>query len=295
MTDSGRDPELHMTSSDAAYDMHTSETFVRRFSEISNDNEAIGSRLAKAIEAEILPRLLLVHREEQDESTPIGEINADTVEQFTQHLINDNAVAARQMVDSLLEEGAPLEAILLNLMSTAANCLGVMWETDQLDFASVTIGLCRMQELLRSYSIVGDHTFRRPRADDPSILLASACGDQHIFGLLIVAEVFRRNGWKTICEPALKAKELAEIVSQEAFSAVGLSLATTVEAADLKKEIDLIRSKSANKDVKILLGGAFVHQNHEIAEIVGADLILTDASQAPLATRAILADTAIGC
>ncbi|MCK7474807.1 MAG: hypothetical protein MZV49_17440 [Rhodopseudomonas palustris] len=62
----------------------------------------------------------------------------------------DHALAA--FAAGLRAQGASEDAILLQLLAPAARRLGSMWEADTIDFASVTIGVSRLQRLLHHFA-----------------------------------------------------------------------------------------------------------------------------------------------
>ena len=58
----------------------------------------------------------------------------------------------------LLDDGIPLEALLLDLFAPVARRLGTMWEADQIDFVDVTIGTSRLQQILHHFTLPMEKT-----------------------------------------------------------------------------------------------------------------------------------------
>ena len=88
-----------------------------------------------------------------------------------------------EFVNNLIESGVPREEIFLDLLANAARHFGELWESDEWDFSDVTIGLCRIHELLRKHSVLHNpESFWHGGEGQHRILLATACGDQHILG-----------------------------------------------------------------------------------------------------------------
>ena len=67
-------------------------------------------------------------------------------------MLAEETPALMSYVEKLQFEGATIEALYLGLLSATARRLGEYWEMDTASFASVTIGLWRLQEVLRNLS-----------------------------------------------------------------------------------------------------------------------------------------------
>ncbi|MEO0883595.1 MAG: cobalamin-dependent protein [Pseudomonadota bacterium] len=253
--------------------------------------------LVKVIETEVLPRLMLIHRQgdEIDAAADIAQpvVTDRIVEDFVDTLIGCGCEAGNELIIDLVASGASLEDIFLKLMAPAARRMGERWTSDDLDFVDVTIGLCRLHELLRNNSVADEPMNRLPSSRQPSILLSVMPGDQHVFGVQIAAEFFRRDGWQVACETGLDLDGLARILSQNDFDVLGLSLANEIKAAELTKNIDSLRKASSNQNLKVILGGSLMGQNSEFVRPTGADLVSADAATAPRAARALLAIAAV--
>jgi len=254
--------------------------------------------LVRVIETEVLPRLMLVHKQVLDDvdskSDDELEIPEAMIDDFTATIVDVGTAAANETVLDLVARGTRLEDVFLKLLAPSARQMGDKWMSDELSFVDVTIGLCRLHELLRQHGYSGETRHPSSGQGQPSILLSTGCDDQHVFGVQMVAEFFRRDGWQVCCEPAANIDELARIVGTQKFDIAGLSLGNSVDAVDLMYEIDLLREASANRNIKILLGGSLMTHSAEIANTVGADLVSTDATSAPSAARALLATTLVG-
>ncbi|MEL6665060.1 MAG: cobalamin-dependent protein [Pseudomonadota bacterium] len=264
----------------------------------SNKSSNPAADLARTIEAEILPRLVLVH---SNDAAPIshsnmgGEIHPEQLDEFVNLMIDRSGVSGREMVDAFIEDGVAPEVIYLDLLAPAARQMGAMWESDIRNFSEVTIGLCRLHEVLRHQSLIPDreHVFPAPNA--PTILLSTVLEDQHVFGVIMVAEFFRKNGWQVICEPGASTEEILRITSRQNLDMIGLSVARSFEASTVSVVIEQIRTSSRNSDIKVILGGPLIERDPTFAGRVGADGGMVDAEAAPAAAKTLLATARIGC
>lgn len=168
--------------------------------------------LTSVVKAQILPRLAQLRRSAAatDASVSALSMNDDTQE-LVGLLLNREASAAAAFVDSLRRRGATPGSLYLGVMTQAARILGEMWDQDHCDFAQVTISMGWLQQVLRSLS---PHFQVEAviRAQPDSVVLAPGPGEQHTFGLLMVGEFFKREGWRVAGGPATSASDAALIV-----------------------------------------------------------------------------------
>ena len=239
--------------------------------------------LARTIESEIIPRLLLAHRFES--FVPPGvrppEVygNQDSVSEFTRIVLKQETDVAFGYVSALLARGISLEVLFLELLAPTARRLGEMWVSDDCHFTEVTIALCRLQQLLREFSHVLGHETDHHKLGF-RVLLAPVPSDQHTFGILMVEEFFRRSGWNVFGIPSATAKEIVDAVRQEWFALVGLSMSCDDYSGKLAALIKHIRKVSRNRSVVIMVGGRFFNENPEQAMLLGADATAIDGHEA---------------
>jgi methanogenic corrinoid protein MtbC1 len=179
-------------------------------------------------------------------------------------------------VENLRFRGAAIETLYLGLLSATARRLGEFWEEDQVDFASVTIGLWRLQEVLRNLSTAFQVEGPKPAHGHRALLLSTA-GEQHNFGLAMLGEFLFRDGWSVAGGPGLKSAEISDLLQAEFFSIVGLSLSCESRIEALTSMIRLIRRSSINRNIVVMVGGAAFIQRPELVVAVGADATAPDA------------------
>ena len=240
--------------------------------------------LAHAIQHEIIPRLMLAHRQPIECEVPpevaTVAVSEQDVANFGQLILTHDDKQALAFMTEMRARGAPVEAIYLDLLAPAARYLGRLWEDDLCDFTDVTIGLGGLQKMLRDLHTEIQKS-RHPSPNGLSILLVPTPGEQHTFGLSMVAELFRKQGWEVVGGPYEPGESLQVLVGQRAFDVVGFSLATSINLPNLTDAIAAVRQASRNKEVCIMAGGPFFALHPECVAIPGADLVTSDARQAP--------------
>ena len=247
--------------------------------------------LAATIETEIVPRLMLAHRADVERAEPsspgASEPGHDEVVAFASLVIEQDLAAARGFVEDLRARGVSLESVFLNLMAPAARHLGDLWVEDRCDFMSVTLGLSRMQQLLRGLSQVSA-TDRAAADRDKRALLVTVPGEQHTFGMYMVAEFFRRGGWDVWGGEPDGEDAVLELLVDDWFDVVGVSVSLDDSLPRLDRFIRQIRACSRNRRVAVLLGGRALTGSPDLARELGADAIANDGREAVFRAQEML-------
>ena len=241
--------------------------------------------VVKTIKTRIIPKIVLALRKAPRAEESTAEC-ISPIEQFALLALGDDDGAVFAYVDEMLTQGASVELIFLELLAPAARHLGALWESDATDFANVTLAVSRLQRLMRLH---GESFFDQGiKGGGESILLTIIPGEQHSFGLSMVAEFFRRAGWNLCTGPFSSHQELTSLVHNYWFDVIGFSVSSDRRLDELKKDIHDIRRDSRNKSVGIMLGGPMVIAHPDLVATMGADMMSADATTAPQQARALI-------
>lgn len=199
--------------------------------------------------------------------------------EFTRLCISEKTTRLLRIIDRQLAAGHSVESIYIEMLAPAARLLGVYWETDEADFVAVTMGLWRIQEILRELTV----RVPPPRAKGSglrSALLSPMPGDQHSLGTLMLADLFERNGWQTdvLLEPSVA--ELTAKCASQAYDIVALTITCDCSSARLGQLITSLRTVAVNRHLKIMVGGQAINSQPHLAVECGADATAVDASSA---------------
>jgi methanogenic corrinoid protein MtbC1 len=254
-----------------------------RAAQTEGGGETEATRLARAIEAEIIPRLMLAHR--TSARCDLGAAPADRAPtpddaaELARLSIAHDLTLARSFVESLRSDGVGLDDIVLHVLAPAARLLGDLWLRDLCRFTDVTVGLCRLQQLARDLG----PDFERPASamgGGPRIVLAPAPGEQHVFGLIVLEHFLRRDGWDVWAGSKNVDRRLASLLKREWIGAVGLTVSCEDLLEPLKRHVGELREASSNPDLIVLVGGACSTANPDLAARVGADAAPADVHEA---------------
>lgn len=258
------------------------------------------STLERAIQSEVIPRLMLAHRESPDTqwSSATGATKADgparaeptakDVTELTRLVLTHDTAICIAFVDGLLEEGVSLEAVFLELVSPAAKLLGEMWKADLCSFTDVTLGLAKLQQVVRTHAGAFEAECVDTSGEARRALLLAMPGEQHTLGIFLVEMFLRRAGWDVCGGPALSSDELNALIRREWFSVIGLSISADNLLGTLSGAIRTIRRESCNRNVGIMVGGRVFVDHPDWVAVVGADAIALEARQAVSAAENIV-------
>ena len=243
------------------------------------------------MELELIPRLL-AHARGSSATTdwavkPNATIAPEEVELFVKACLSHDEERCPAIIAGMIESGLPLERICLDLLTPAASTLGAMWEEDEADFLEVTLGLGRMQRVVRDLG-------RRVAAETPmsedagQAFLCAMPDEQHSLGLAMLAEFFVADGWGVTVGPPLGAEDVLHEVGAHWYDVVGLSAGITERIPKIAEVVQQIRVASLNADLAVMVGGQAFRNSPETVAQVGADASAPDAAQGPMVARTLV-------
>jgi methanogenic corrinoid protein MtbC1 len=204
--------------------------------------------------------------------------------------MNNNAGGCWQLIHDLRrKEDLSPEDVMLGLIQPAARCMGEGWVADSCDFAGVTIGLWRLQQILNDLSLEVQKSFttKMPtklaaNSKTPTLALATMPGSQHRLGLQMVNSFFSRAGWNCQMLESKSELELIGEVKRSGPDLLGLSVASekdVLQAAGLILRLRDAKTKITSSPL-VMLGGPALTAFPELAQRTDADLLVGDADLA---------------
>lgn len=250
------------------------------------------NQLLPLVEAEIIPRLMMAHRGRQgsDAGLDLHPLPPDEVVVFVEAILRQEPLVAGEQVTRLRANGLALESVYLYLLAPAARYLGELWEADLCSFSQVTLGLWRIQQIMYDLSPAFHASRKLAKADSKQhrILIATLPGSQHTFGLSMLSEFFRGEGWTVLAIPAPDREELLHSLNTSWFDIFALSVSADRDIDALQPIIAEARKLSCNPGLGVMVGGALFMRQPALAETVGADGMSDDAPGALLLAGQLL-------
>jgi MerR family transcriptional regulator, light-induced transcriptional regulator len=241
-----------------------------------------GGVLAKVIEREIIPRLFLAHlgpangRKTMEATEVIATADSDA---FAEIILTQGFPDIMDRVQSLIDRGVSLQRIYLDLLAPMARRLGELWQQDRCTFTDVTLGLARLQQVLREVGRRSGESIKRatPKA---RVYLAPAPGEQHTFGLSMVEEYFLHAGWETAIEHVHATQTILQTVAKQRLDVIGFSVGCEEFFNPLMDLAQRVRKSSLNREAIIMVGGKFIIDHPEIASQIKDITFVSDGATA---------------
>lgn len=246
------------------------------------------ARLVQTLEADIIPRLVKAHRPSAGPGAEGQGVPWPDIVRFARLCHAPEEGPMHAIVNSLRADGVPVERLYVELLGPAARQLGLLWEEDLCDFTDVTVGVGRLQQLLRELSPAFGAEVEHP-ADGRRILLLPAPGEQHTLGASMVAEFFRRAGWDVVGGVGGSALDPVQAVQAEWFDILGLSAGHHARVDWMRDCISSVRERSRNRGIGVLVGGPLFAVEPECGHRVGADAVVTEGQRGPQVAEGLLA------
>lgn len=260
-------------------------------------NKLSREALAQVLGDEIAPRLLArqdrlvsdsttkpsvsnIRLEKRSMTTPehTSPITED-VEAFAQFALDGNERACIDVCEAWLDEELPVSKLLLNLMAPAAISMGERWCDDSASFGDVTLGMAFLHGLMRRYTTqLMRETDTAPHGK--SILIAPMPRGNHFFGVTMVEEFLRAHRWDVHSGVNETDRDIVEVLRNEAFDVVGVSIGTFAQVDACKQFIATMRKNTKNESIAVMVGGPPLILQPELVAELGADAMAYDALDA---------------
>lgn len=237
-------------------------------------------RMARLIEGEIIPRLLLAHRADREITVPLAPAFASGEPlAFAHRALDADVYDLLAVIETHLARGVSIDAVYLDLLAPTARVLGDFWDNDICDFVDVTMAMWRLQQVIHELGNRASCPSARTRADRRALFTVPP-GDQHSMGLVMIEDFFRRAGWRTWSAADASLTDLQAIVGRQWLELIGVTVSTGDHLDRLATLVRDLRAASANKAVVIMVGGRIFTEHPDLATQVGADGTAADATLA---------------
>jgi methanogenic corrinoid protein MtbC1 len=195
------------------------------------------------------------------------------VESLCDALLSLDAEAGAGMVRAARQGGMPAETLYHHYIAQAVRRLGERWERDEATAAQVILGAGRVYAILRDLRAVflAEHLVAPPGAE---AVFATVPGEVHGLGVTIAADTMRLRGWDITLRVGLGHDALVEEIARLRPTMVGLSASLPSHTLPTARLIVALRMRCPH--VWIMLAGGLVAQDPGIADIVDADVGITD-------------------
>ncbi len=198
-------------------------------------------------------------------------LDEEEVDQLTNLLLDTEEGSFELAITVLKTHGAPIDYIVLDLIPGIARKLGKQWEDDSLSFADVSIGVNRLERVIHKL----DYLFQANQLDrqqNKAIFITGFPGSQHSLGTLIFANFLIYSGWQVHRPNQVNIDSIVYGVSSKDLQAIAISVSTSEQLEELPSLIDLLRQKSKNPNIVVLIGGPLYNKLPEAFDHIQAEV-----------------------
>lgn len=201
-------------------------------------------------------------------------------ETLAQLIIGNDVDRAQALVDGLRMRGASLDELCAGLLGPAARLMDRYVADDICDVSDLMLGLGRLQRVLHDLDRSCGERVA-PWDPDRRALVAACPGARHPFGPTMVSTVFRRAGWDVDeAFAAVSIEDLVGLVRSESYPVVALWAGGTCRLSGLADGLDAVRRASAHPAPRVCLVGRPAKDEAGAGACLGVDAVAETAPAA---------------
>lgn len=156
----------------------------------------------------------------------------------------------------------------------AARRLGSDWERDLLGFADVTIGVARLQSLVRAIGTRwgGD---AKPIAAQHTILMIVPEQHDHTLGAVVATGQLRRMGLSVCLRLGPNRREVVNLLRTRDFGGAMISIGNADRLDVARRLVETIRAFGP-RGMPVIAGGAIPFEREELTRLTRVDFVTND-------------------
>jgi len=211
-----------------------------------------------------------------EDSTPAlslkgGVLGDEEIDRITKLLLSTEDGAFELAITVLKTHGVSINYIVLDLIPTIARRWGKQWEDDTLSFAEVSIGTNKLERVIHKLDYLFQVTQLEKRGNH-SILITNFPESQHSLGTLILSNYFIHSGWRVYRPENNSLKSISRELESNSHDAIAISISCDEQLERLPNTISLLRGKSKNPKIRVLIGGPLYNKAPEKFDHIQADI-----------------------
>lgn len=207
-------------------------------------------------------------------SSSVSEPREELVSRLIAASLSGTRAAFADLLAEVKRSRIGMAALADVYIPLAARRIGEAWHNDQMSWIDVTIGVARMQGLLRE---IGTAWFadQSEEAGQGAVLLIVPEREQHTLGPMVATSQLRRYGVSVCLRIAPSFSELRTLLAARQFDGVFISVATKEKLEPVAKTVQFLRNASAGP-LPVVIGGAVTSKVEDPASCTGADFSSSD-------------------
>jgi MerR family transcriptional regulator, light-induced transcriptional regulator len=233
-------------------------------------NEVSGPAGIAGLAARVVARLV-----DRDGPAP-AVLREDLILRFMDAVIAPSQGGVEAMFAEMRRAGVSRTTFADRYIPEIARRLGRAWEDDSLGFADVTVGMSRLQAILREIGRdwSADHD-PVPVHGAATVLLIVPDNEQHTLGAMVLMGLLRRRGISVALRIAPTVADLRTLLGGRAFDAALVSVGQSSGVAPCRALVRALREATGDR-LPIAVGGAVLGLMQDVREQTGADVVSND-------------------
>lgn len=200
------------------------------------------------------------------------------IDALAEALMDPGVQAGMTFIEGVRAQGASVETVYIAYLAEAAKTLGDWWEDDKIGFTDVTVATGHIYAIMRGLKPLFAPT--TPVSSQPCAFFTAVPGENHMLGVSMAADLFRKEGWDIAHKRGFEHDEIVQYAASSGMPLIGLSAAGAHAVAPLARLIIALRISVP--DASIMVSGAILASSFEEVQAMGVDILPTSMDDALL-------------
>lgn len=254
---------------------------------VGQENRKAPDPILDALSRYVIPA---IYKDVVQSASGVDHISATQSLSLAKACLNNDAKACSSIALAWHHLGISIDRIFSEGVTAAAAHLGEWWIEDRISFVEVTLAAERLQDLvLNGQSLLDSAIPETNQASNHVALLGKPVPCQHTLGLLVVGEVFRRQGWHVL-KSERSCEDLLDTLRHRSVDLLGLSVAHSDQVEQTQRLIQQCKAQSQNPNLIVMVGGPQAFVRPHLAQELGAHFSATDAREGEVFAKAQVAE-----
>ena len=190
---------------------------------------------------------------------------------------NSDRSAARQLIEGILHDGMPMQAVLTDVLDPALAQLGTLWEKKAISLSEAFVASKIAEDIL--LLCLPDPSQANQPAKGP-VVIGNIEEDFHSLGRRIIGSFLTASGWDVHdLGNDVPAEQFVETAQSIKAPVIGVSAMMQTTALNIRRVRNLIDEQGLRDQIKLAVGGAVFNWRPQLVEEVGGDGTATNAAE----------------
>lgn len=215
---------------------------------------------------------------------------APSARAYLDHVLRGERDAAVDVVLDEVARGTDAQDVLLEILQPVQIEIGKLWEQGRASVAHEHLCTAVTQLCM---SMLWPRINEGATDGDRSVVATSVGGEAHEIGIRIVADLLKRDGWRTFYLGAdVPPRDVVAMLVEQGADVLAVSATMAGHVPAVRRLVDAVRDEPRCAQVKVVVGGRPFLVAPRVAKAVGADGLAPDAAEAVEVCNALVGRSA---